>query len=315
MLTPDPSSEEDSQSILVATVTYNSSHLLPDFVDSLSAGLHGLRWHLVVADNASSDDSVDELLRLAPQATVVQMRRNAGYAAGINAAVAQAKPHDAVLVLNPDVRLRADCAQTLLTALQQADVGIAVPRIVDGNGRQVTSLRREPTLLRAAGDTLMGARRAARWPLLGEMISGQRHYDSETDADWAEGSVQMISSQCWHRCGPWHEGFFLYSEETEFDLRARDLGFRLRYVPDAVAVHLKGASRNSPELWALLTVNRVRLFRMRNGRARSLAFWAIILCRELTRSALGKATSKAAVRALLRPAGLIGTPGRQSVVT
>lgn len=315
MLAPDTPEGEESRSVLVAAVTYNSSHLLHDFVDSLSAGLRGLRWHLVVADNASSDDSVEELLRLAPHARVLQMHRNAGYAAAVNAAVALSPPHDAVLVLNPDVRLGAGCVQALLSALRQPDVGIAVPRIIDNKGRQVMSLRREPTLLRAAGDALLGARRAARWPLLGEMISGQRYYDRETDADWAEGSVQLISSQCWHRCGPWYEGFFLYSEETEFDLRARDLGFRLRYVPDAAAVHLKGASRDFPELWALLTVNRVRLFRMRNGRARSMAFWAIILTRELTRSALGRATSKAAVRGLFRPAGLLQASGPQSVVT
>ena len=91
--------------VAVVVVTYHSSRLLADLVASLGPGLAGVPWQLVVADNASTDDTVAVLRSLAPAARVVEMGRNAGYAAGINAAVAAADPHTALLVLNPDIRL------------------------------------------------------------------------------------------------------------------------------------------------------------------------------------------------------------------
>ena len=112
----------------VVVVTFNSAHLLADLFDSLPAGLGDLPWRLVVADNASGDDSVAVVRRLAPTATVVPMGRNAGYAAGINAAVAAVGPGRATLVLNPDVRLAPGCVPELLRALDEDGVGIAVPR-------------------------------------------------------------------------------------------------------------------------------------------------------------------------------------------
>ena len=234
------------EDVVVIVVLYNSAALLPDFTASLDEGLRGLSWRLVAADNDSHDDGVATLRRLLPAATVVEMGRNAGYAAGINAAVAAAGDHGAILVLNPDARLEPDCGARLAAALHDPGVGITVPRIRGASGAAVASLRREPTLLRALGDAFVGASRSGRWPLLGEIVTDPAQYDAGRRADWAEGSAQLISRACWDRCGPWDERFFLYSEETEFDLRARDLGHATVLVPDATVVHLKGDSQQVP---------------------------------------------------------------------
>jgi N-acetylglucosaminyl-diphospho-decaprenol L-rhamnosyltransferase len=301
------------ETVAVVVVTYNSERLLVDLVQGLDRGLHGLSWHLTVADNASSDGTVATLRRLAPDATVVEMGRNAGYAAGINAAVAAAPPHTAILVLNPDVRLEPGCVTTLLATLNTAGTGIAVPYIVDGTDNIIFTLRREPTILRALGDALLGARRAGRYPLLGEVVTDELRYRREGVTDWAEGSTMLISGECWRRCAPWDESFFLYSEETDFALRARDAGFATRFNPAARAVHLEGDSRHSSKLWALLTLNRVRLYRRRHGLARTIVYWAILVLREASRASLGKRTSRAAARDLLSPAKLREVPGPASV--
>src|SRR5690606_5442204 len=68
--------------VAVVVVTYHSEPLLADLVASLPAGLAGLEWHLTVADNGSTDATVPTLRRLAPEATVVEMGANRGYAAG-----------------------------------------------------------------------------------------------------------------------------------------------------------------------------------------------------------------------------------------
>ena len=114
-------------------------------------------------------------------------------------------------------------------------------------------------------------------------------------------STQLVSAACWQACGPWDESFFLYSEETEFGLRARDRGFATWFEPTARATHLQGESMTSPRLWALLATNRVRLHWRRHGPLAGLAFWAGVTLREASRAALGKATSRAALSALLSP--------------
>lgn len=288
--------------VTVVVVTYNSATLLPDLIASLPAAMGGLAWRLVVADNASSDDSVGVVRRLLPAATVVETGRNAGYGAGINAAVAALGglrgAGESVLVLNPDVRLGPECVATLHEVLGD-DVGIAVPRLGDRHGRLIESMRREPTLPRALADAALGARRAGRYPWLGEVVTDPRCYETDADTDWAEGSVQLISGACWASCAPWDESFFLYSEETDFGLRARDAGLRTRFVAGARATHLEGDSGHSTTLWPLVVVNRLRLYRRRHGFIRAVPFWAALLLRELSRSALGIASSRAAARTLV----------------
>lgn len=302
-----------SETVAVVVVTYNSQALLADLLASLEPGLAGVPWHLAVADNASADATVATLRRLAPDATVVEMGRNAGYAAGINAAVAAAPPHTAILVLNPDVRLEPGCVPELLRALRSPRAGIAVPRLSNGSGALIPSMRREPTILRTVGDALLGANRAGRVTALGEVVTDERRYADESVTDWAEGSTLLISADCWRRCAPWDESFFLYSEETDFALRARDAGFVTRYTPAARAVHLEGGSAHSPRLWMLLTLNRVRLYRRRHGRVPTAAFWAVLVLREGSRALLGRPTSRVAVRALLSPRRLRETPGPATV--
>jgi N-acetylglucosaminyl-diphospho-decaprenol L-rhamnosyltransferase len=303
----------NDETVAVVVVTYHSERFLPDLVASLGPGMAGVQWHLTVADNASSDSTVQTMRRLAPDATVVEMGANRGYAAGINAAVAAAPAHTAVLVLNPDVRLRLGCGRRLLHALQVPGAGIAVPRLEDGEGSLIWSMRREPTVLRTLGSALLGARRAGRYALLGEVVTDDPRYQTEAVTDWAEGSTLLVSGACWRRCAPWDESFFLYSEETDFALRARDAGFATRFTPSALAVHLGGDSRVAPGLWTLLTLNQVRLYRRRHGRVRAVGFWSAVLLRELSRAVIGRRPSRAAVRALLSPTRLREIPGPDTV--
>ncbi|AWB96294.1 glycosyltransferase family 2 protein [Agromyces badenianii] len=287
-------------SIAICVVTYNSADLIEEFVGSLAAGAIGTDWHLVVADNASADGTIAELERWAPDATVVEVGENRGYAAGVNAAVRAAGPRDAYLIVNADVRLSAGCLAVLYARLSP-EIGIAVPRLLDAEGELIWSLRREPTLARAWADALVGAERVGASPVFGEIVTDRRLYDAARSTDWAEGSTQLVSSACWAACGDWDESYFLYSEETEFDLRARDLGFATWYEPRATAIHLEGGSADSPRQWSLLVANRVRLFRARNGPAATAVFWLATVVRESTRTLLGKRASRAAIQDLLSP--------------
>ncbi|MFJ3670767.1 glycosyltransferase family 2 protein [Streptomyces sp. NPDC090106] len=288
-------------SVAVIVVTWNSAKVLPGFLAALPDGMAGLDWRLVVADNDSADDTVEVLKTLAPDATVVQTGRNAGYAAAINAAVADAGEFGTALVCNPDVRMRQGCAERLVDSLGDG-VGIAVPLLYEeGRDTPHHSLRRESSVLRALGEAVIGNRRAGRFPKLSEIVTDPGAYRRPTRADWATGALMAISADCRAACGPWDESFFLYSEETEYCLRARDLGHATQLEPQAEAVHLGGDSQVSPRLWTLLTLNRVRLYRRRHSGAATVLFRAAVFLREASRAALGREASRAAALALLRP--------------
>lgn len=290
-----------AERVAVVVVMYNSEELLTDFLASLEDGMRGVAFELVAVDNASPDESAALIERIAPDATLVRTGVNGGYAAGINAGVAAAGPHTAVLVLNSDVRLAPNCVAELLRALRKPGVGIAVPRLTNGEGRLIDSMRRAPSVARAFGDAILGANRAGRHPRLGEVVTDPGAYDIEQRTDWAEGSTQLISSECWQSCGKWDESFFLYSEETEYNLRASDRGFSTIFVPNARATHLEGGSGLSHNLWVLQILNRIRLFRRRHGMIATALYWAATLLRESTRAILGRRGSRVAALALLSP--------------
>ncbi|GAA2236071.1 MULTISPECIES: glycosyltransferase family 2 protein [Kitasatospora] len=298
----------------VIVVTWNSAEVLPGLLDSLEQGLQGVQWRLTVADNASADGTLTLLQERIPGARIVRTGYNAGYAAAINAALAGLEPRTAVLVLNPDIRLSPGCVAAMLPHLDRPGTGIVVPRLHGESGALTHSLRREPAVLRAIGEAVLGNRRAGRWSLLGETITAGAAYRAATTVDWATGAALLISWDCLRDCGPWDESFFLYSEETEYALRARDLGHRTRLAPDAHAVHLEGDSEVSPRLWTLLTLNKVRLFHRRNSAAASAVFWAAMLLREGSRALLGQERSRRAAAALLSPARLRTRPTADNLV-
>lgn len=296
-----------SWQLKIIVVMHNSASVLPGLFGSLGPALEGIEsYGLIVVDNASSDGSLEVARTSAPEAVLVALDRNLGYSAGINAGIGAGRASDAILILNPDVRLRKSSVTGLLEALEVPGAGIAVPRMVGSDGTLSYSLRREPTVLRALGEALLGGDRAGRFALLGEVVRQDASYNEAGTVDWATGAAMMISQRCLEAVGPWDESFFLYSEETDFALRARDAGFALRYTPSAEVVHLGGESGVSPYLWSLLTRNRVRLYRRRHGTVRSALFFAAIALNEALRAMAGSSVHAQGLRNLFRP-NRIGT--------
>lgn len=287
--------------IAIVAVTFNSAADLEISLPGLSAGFDGFDWQLYAADNLSTDATTATVRALVPSATVIDMGRNAGYAAGINAGVAAATRdgYDVLVIMNVDVQVPPAVMGPLVAALGEPGVGIAVPRLTRGDGSLITSLRREATVLRLLGDGLLGGSRSGRWPAFGETVVDPAVYDGPATSDWAAGPFLACSRQCLDRTGRWDERFFLYSEETDFCLRARDLGFAIAFVPEVTVSHFEGESQTAPALYALLTLNRVRLFRKRHSLLASALFWLVAIVRELVRLPADRPLHGAAVAALL----------------
>jgi GT2 family glycosyltransferase len=291
--------------VSIVVVTYESAAVLPGCLDSIVDGCEGVRLgEVVVADN----DSLDESVKIAETyigrpIRAVQLGRNAGYAAAVNAGIDSMSLDDvdAVLVLNPDIRLGPGSVRRLVDDLRRSGVGIVVPRLVNPDGSLQPSLRRTPTVLRALGEALIGGSRAGRTVRLGELITDPVGYDTAGPAAWATGAAMLIAREALQRSGRWDESLLLYGEEVEFALRAADRGWSLWYEPAAVAEHIGGESDVNPFLYSLMTVNRVRVYRMRRGRLATIPYYLAVTFGELVRAAAGRRTARAAVVALLVP--------------
>ncbi|MFI7701642.1 glycosyltransferase family 2 protein [Nonomuraea sp. NPDC049480] len=290
--------------VAVVIVTYNSAAVLEGCLDSLAEGAAGVELaDVVVADNNSKDDSAAIAERAGPPVRLVQVGRNAGYAAAINAGIAvlDLDKLDGVYVLNPDCRLRPGSIAPLLDCLREPGRGIAVPYMVNPDGTLQPSLRRMPTLGRALAEAVVGGTLAGRVGRLGELVTDPRDYARPGAFAWATGAAMLLSPQVIREVGVWDESFLLYSEETDYCLRAADLGWTTWYEPTSVIEHIGGDSGVNPTLAALLIVNKVRLYRRRHGPVSGAAYHLAVLAGEAVRALAGRRTSRACVVALVRP--------------
>jgi GT2 family glycosyltransferase len=220
---------------------------------------------------------------------------NTGYAGGINRGVRETVAAEAILVLNADVQLSEGSIPPLLAALREPGVGIAAPQIVSPQGTLELSLRREPALPHMIGLGWTGL------PRFCETVHSSAEYAMPHDVDWATGAVLAMSRKCYDTVGGWDESFFLYSEETDLCLRARDAGLVTRYVPHSVAIHIGGGSGRSSRTHVMQVVNRVRLYRRRHGPLPSWAYFGLMASRQLIRAARGYPDAGTAARALIWP--------------
>jgi N-acetylglucosaminyl-diphospho-decaprenol L-rhamnosyltransferase len=277
----------------IIVVTYNSEDVVGELLDSLPGALGELEASVVVVDNGSTDNTVELLLNRGDCKVILSS--NVGYAGGINRGVREGSGADAILVLNPDTRLHEGCIAPLYRALRLPGTGVVAPRMLSDDGALVFSLRRNPTLLRALGLTRL------KFPALSDLVQEDAAYEQPHVVDWAIGAVLMMTRECFDLLDGWDESFFLYSEETDFLLRARGQGLVTRYEPQSVVVHIGGGSGRSGKTFAMQAINRIRLYGRRHNSVATWCFYVLILARELKWAARGRQERGFAAAALLRP--------------
>ncbi|GAA3923313.1 glycosyltransferase family 2 protein [Microbacterium invictum] len=282
-----------SVDIAAVVVTYNSEAHIVDLLDSIPAAMGDLNYSVVVVDNGSSDGTLG-VLDSRDDCTVVRSI-NSGYAAGMNRAVAASPAAEAILILNPDATLDAHMTPIMLDVLRRPGIGVVAPRTREADGRLSPTLRRGPTLGRVGGLSFTG------WPVFTERIEQRQAYAAERPVDWATGAVLLVSARCYAQLDGMDESYFLYSEETDFSLRAKDAGWLTVYTPDAGAMHVGGGSGESATTHTMKSLNRIRLYRRRTGTFRASVYYGLTVLIELRRAVLGHDKSWPTLRALLRP--------------
>ena len=286
-------SAEPAPRFTAVVVTYNSAAVVEGLLDSIPAAVDGQAVETIVVDNDSSDGTADLVERRAD--CVVLRCPNDGYAAGINRAAEIATSSAPLLVLNPDVRLAPGSVVRMAAALDRPGIGIVAPRTFEPDGSLQRTLRRDPSIARQLGLSF------TRRPVFCETCNRPEDYGRAHLVDWAIGAVMLIRRECFDLLGGWDESFFLFSEEVDFCLRARDAGYATWYEAEAVVEHVGKHSGWNANLHTIETINRVRLYRRRHGRAPSTLFWALTLAGEAAKGVRGDAGHRQAAVALLRP--------------
>jgi GT2 family glycosyltransferase len=236
----------DCASLDVVVVNWNSGADLSRCLASLAAAAEIRRiCGVVVVDNGSSDDSLDELPRALP-ITIDRAGSNLGFARACNRGAA-AGTAPLLLFLNPDTEIVPGALGAALAAFERrtmaGPIGIVGVQLVDESGRIVRSCSRFPTplafLARAVAiDRLPWGRR------LGPFMTDWPHHESRV-VDQVMGAFLMIRRSLFERLGGFDERFPLYYEDLDLALRALRAGFVSWFEASAMVMHRGGGSSSS----------------------------------------------------------------------
>jgi len=199
---------------------------------------------VLVVDNASTDTTVEQVRRrpiMNPQLKMVANRENRGFAGASNQGFREIGT-EAILLLNPDVRLRTPLA-ALIEACRKH--GLAAGQLTgpDDGAQTGFTMRRFPTPASLAFE-LLGINRL--WP--GNSVNRRYRYldrdlNREGPVEQPAGALLMARRDVWEQLGGLDEGFYpVWFEDVDFCRRAANLGYRIQYVPQVRAEHLGGHS-------------------------------------------------------------------------
>lgn len=249
-------------SLVIVVVNWNSGTQLRECLASIDRSATHLPTdnslqEVVVVDNAS-DDGSDRALSIA--CTPLRLLRNPvnrGFAAACNQGAAGATA-DLILFLNPDTRLFDNSLAVPLAHLADpahARTGIAGIQMINESGHVARSCARFPTASHFAYQAL-GIDR-----LLPERAHAMREWDhaDSRPVDQVIGAFFLIRRALFEQLGGFDERFFVYFEEVDLALRARQAGWRSMYFADAQAFHKGGGTSDQVKAQRLFYSLRSRL--------------------------------------------------------
>ena len=204
-----------------------------DCLDSLARNTYTQQTSVVV-NGLGTDGSLEAIQQAFPQTHILSLTDNRGYAGGNNVGLAWAlgQGADWVLVLNEDTILADDCLARLV-AVGESDprIGVVGPMVYHFD---------EPGVIQTAGGML-----GASWSalLIGNNQPDTGQFREPRPVEWISGCAMLIRRRLLEEVGLFDERFFIYWEEIDLCLRARQAGWRLVIAPQAKLWH-KGVTRD-----------------------------------------------------------------------
>ncbi|MEM9328950.1 MAG: glycosyltransferase family 2 protein [Bacteroidota bacterium] len=216
-------------------LNYNGSNFLRQFLPTLLQ--HCGSQHVIVADNASTDDSLEVMATNFPDVEIVKMDKNSGYAGGYNEALQHVEAEYYALV-NSDIEVTEGWIAPLIEFLDQNATFAAVqPKIKAFSDRDAFEYAG------AAGgfiDPLGYAYCRGRVFDTIEKDTGQ--YDEMIETLWTSGAAMVVRSKLFHEVGGFDIDFFAHMEEIDLCWRLRAAGHQLACLPSSTVYHVGGGT-------------------------------------------------------------------------
>ncbi|MEJ7650330.1 MAG: glycosyltransferase family 2 protein [Nakamurella sp.] len=225
----------------IVVITYSPGETLDAFLDSLPAATTSPPF-VVMADNGSTDGSVERAAERPDAPTLLRTGGNIGFGSAGNAGAAVLPDSVEYLVIaNPDLRFGARSLDLLVeVADQHPDAALFGPAIRTPDGKLYPSARRLPSITDGIGHAMVGW----LWP----RNPWTRRYRAEDDqvalreAGWLSGACLLIRRAAFEQIGGFDERYFMYFEDVDLADRMHGAGWRTLYAPQAQVEHVGGHS-------------------------------------------------------------------------
>ncbi len=192
---------------------------------------------IIVADNASSDDSIEYLKSNFPEVKIIQNSFNAGFATGYNLALKQIKAKYFVL-LNSDIEVTEDWIKPVIK-LMESDGNIAAcqPKI------RAYHQKDEFEYAGGAGGYIdKYGYPFCRGRIFQSMEKDSGQYDDTVEVFWASGACLFVRAELYHKYDGLDDDFFAHMEEIDLCWRFKNYGHKIMYCPDALVYHVGGGT-------------------------------------------------------------------------
>ena len=220
--------------IAIVILNWNGKHFLKDFLPSVIKYSGDAR--IIVADNASSDDSISFLTNEFPTIEIIQNDQNGGFAKGYNDALKKVEsPY--YLLLNSDVEVSENWLIPLLKTMENPQVAGCQPKVLSFADKSKFEHAG------AAGGYLdHNYYPFCRGRIFNETENDTQQYDGEAEVFWTSGACMLIRSELFHKVGGFDELFFAHMEEIDLCWRIKKLGYQFKIIPSSEVYHVGGGT-------------------------------------------------------------------------
>jgi N-acetylglucosaminyl-diphospho-decaprenol L-rhamnosyltransferase len=250
----------------IVIVSWNVHTLLRACLASIQDGKDTLEAETIVVDSASSDGTPEMLQTEFPWVRLIEPGENVGFSKGNNLGM-EASRGRFVFLLNPDTEVVGNALPQMVTYLDaHPEVGVLGPQLLNMDGTIQSSRRRFPTAWTAFFE--------ATWlePIAPQAIL--THFkmldcpdDQTLSVDWVTGAALLARREAIEQVGGMDTGYFMYSEELDWQRRIKEAGWQIAYIPAAKIIHHGGKS--SEQVTAQRDINfhtsKIRYYRRYHG--------------------------------------------------
>jgi hypothetical protein len=222
--------------IAVVILNWNGKRFLEKFMPSLLAN-SSKEAEIIVADNASTDDSVGFLRANYPGIRIIQHHKNFGFAKGYNLALAQIEA-DYFILLNSDIEVTPGWIEPVINLMESdASVAACQPKI-----RSFSEPKKFEYAGAAGGFIDKYGYPFCRGRIFLSIEEDNGQYDDTCEIFWATGACMFVRAGLFHKFGGLDEDFFAHMEEIDFCWRLKNEGYKIMYCPTSLVYHIGGGT-------------------------------------------------------------------------